>query len=60
VIRWHLEEGHVVIPKSIQPDRLRSNLEVFDFELSARQRSTLSELGAPGRVGPDPLIFDEH
>jgi 2,5-diketo-D-gluconate reductase A len=60
VIRWHLDEGHVVIPKSSDPARLRSNLAVFDFELSAEHRSVLNRLPAPGRVGPDPLTFDEH
>ncbi|MDT4894031.1 MAG: 2,5-diketo-D-gluconate reductase [Pseudonocardiales bacterium] len=60
VLRWHLDEGHVVIPKSTNPKRLQSNLEVFDFTLSDAQRSVLSELPEPGRVGPDPLLFDEH
>jgi 2,5-diketo-D-gluconate reductase A len=60
VIRWHLDQGHVVIPKSVNADRLRSNLDVFDFDLTDSQRATLNNLPGPGRVGPDPLTFDEH
>lgn len=60
VIRWHLDEGHVVIPKSSDPGRLRSNLNVFDFALDVRQRAVLNHLTEPGRVGPDPMVFDEH
>ncbi|MGH3471220.1 MAG: aldo/keto reductase [Nocardioidaceae bacterium] len=60
VLRWHLDEGHVVIPKSAHPDRLRSNLDVFDFALTDGQRLVLSNLPGPARVGPDPETFDEH
>jgi 2,5-diketo-D-gluconate reductase A len=60
VLRWHLDEGHVVIPKSSDPARLRSNLDVFDFSLTEQERSILSALPEPGRVGPDPLTFDGH
>lgn len=60
VLRWHLDEGHVVIPKSADPNRLRANFDVFGFELTDPQRATLSRLPGPGRVGPDPLVFDEH
>lgn len=60
VIRWHLDEGHVVIPKSADRQRLRSNFDVLDFHLDERQRSVLSGIPEPGRVGPDPLVFDEH
>jgi 2,5-diketo-D-gluconate reductase A len=60
VIRWHLDEGHVLIPKSVDPGRLRSNIDVFGFALEEAQRSLLSRLSGPGRVGPDPLVFDEH
>ena len=60
VLRWHLEEGHVVIPKSADPLRLHSNLDVFDFALTGREHSVLSNLSGPGRVGPDPLTFEGH
>jgi 2,5-diketo-D-gluconate reductase A len=60
VLRWHLDQGHVVIPKSADPARLRSNLDLFDFALTEQERSILSALPEPGRVGPDPLTFDSH
>jgi 2,5-diketo-D-gluconate reductase A len=60
VIRWHLDEGHVVIPKSANPARLRENLDVFGFELTAAERQVLTDLPGPGRVGPDPMTFDLH
>jgi diketogulonate reductase-like aldo/keto reductase len=60
VLRWHVDEGHVVIPKSVDPVRLRSNLDVFDFALTDDERSVLTNLPGPGRVGPDPLTFDAH
>lgn len=60
VIRWHLEEGHALIPKSTNPDRLSENLDVLDFELSTRHHDILSALAGPGRVGPDPETFGLH
>ncbi len=60
VLRWHLDQGHVVIPKSGNGRRLRSNFDVFDFSLDDTQRSVLDALKEPGRVGPDPLVFAEH
>jgi len=48
IIRWHLQHGVVVIPKSRNPERIRSNAEVADFELSADQMTTLDGLGASG------------
>jgi 2,5-diketo-D-gluconate reductase A len=60
VIRWHLDSGHALIPKSVSANRLAENFDVFDFGLSDAERATLSELDAPGRVGPDPQTFDLH
>jgi diketogulonate reductase-like aldo/keto reductase len=45
IIRWHLQHGFVVIPKSVRPDRIRSNAEVTDFELTADDLSALDALG---------------
>lgn len=62
ILRWHLQLGNMVIPKSSAAERLQENLEVFDFELSEGQMSQLTGLdGVPdlGRVGPDPLEFPE-
>jgi 2,5-diketo-D-gluconate reductase A len=57
VLRWHLQIGNVVIPKSVTPERIRENLEVFDFELSDEELATIAGLGAGGRIGPDPARF---
>ena len=55
VIRWHLEEGLVVIPKSARPERLRENFDVAGFALDAEDRAALAALDrADGRIGPDP------
>jgi 2,5-diketo-D-gluconate reductase A len=57
VIRWHLQLGNVVIPKSVTPQRIRENFEVFDFELSAAEMSAIEALDAGRRTGPDPDTF---
>ncbi|UQX03882.1 aldo/keto reductase [Streptomyces sp. RerS4] len=59
VLRWHLQRGNVVIPKSVTPSRIRENLDVFDFALDADDLAALDALGADGRrIGPDPAVFD--
>ncbi|MFB0633469.1 aldo/keto reductase [Streptomyces sp. AB3(2024)] len=61
VLRWHLQLGNVVIPKSVTPARIRENLDVFGFELDAADLAELSALGAGAagrRIGPDPAVFD--
>lgn len=58
VIRWHVQLGNVVIPKSVTPERIRSNIEVFDFELSEKDMAALTGLGSGERLGPDPETFD--
>jgi 2,5-diketo-D-gluconate reductase A len=57
VIRWHLQLGCVVIPKSVTPERIRQNLDVFDFELSDQQMGEIDGLDAGRRTGPDPETF---
>jgi 2,5-diketo-D-gluconate reductase A len=57
VIRWHLQLGYVVIPKSADPGRLAANLDVFGFELSAADMAQISALNRNGRTGPDPDDF---
>jgi 2,5-diketo-D-gluconate reductase A len=55
MIRWHLDEGLIVIPKSVTPARIRENIAVFDFALDDTDRRALAALDDPGgRVGPDP------
>ena len=58
VLRWHVQLGNLVIPKSVTPSRIRENIDVFDFELSAADLGALTALGSGDRVGPDPEEFD--
>jgi len=56
VIRWHLDHGLIVIPKSAQPHRVTENYDVFGFELDAEDLAAIERLDDPdGRVGPDPM-----
>ena len=57
IIRWHLQIGNVVIPKSVTPERIEENFDVFDFELSADEMEAIRELDAGKRIGPDPDTF---
>jgi len=54
VVRWHIELGNVVIPKSVTPSRIRENLDVFDFTLDAADHATITALDAGERTGKDP------
>ena len=54
VLRWHVELGNVVIPKSVTPERIRANLDVFDFALDEEDRSRIASLDSGERTGKDP------
>jgi len=55
VIRWHLDRGYIVIPKSVTPSRIRENFDVFDFSLDADDLAKIAALDRKdGRIGPDP------
>lgn len=54
VIRWHVQLGHMVIPKSVTPERIKANIDVFDFELSADEMKAIDGLDAGNRMGPHP------
>jgi diketogulonate reductase-like aldo/keto reductase len=58
ILRWHLQIGNVVIPKSVTPERIRENFELFDFALSEDDMAAIERLDAGERVGPDPGSFD--
>jgi 2,5-diketo-D-gluconate reductase A len=58
ILRWHLQIGNVVIPKSVTPERIRENFELFDFALSEDDMAAIERLDAGERVGPDPGTFD--
>ncbi|MFE4450243.1 aldo/keto reductase [Streptomyces sp. NPDC056796] len=57
VLRWHLQLGNVVIPKSVTPARIRQNIDVFDFELTAADMDAITGLDRGMRTGPDPDTF---
>ena len=57
VIRWHLQLGNVVIPKSVTPERIEQNLAVFDFELDDEEMGEIEAHDAGERIGPDPDTF---
>jgi 2,5-diketo-D-gluconate reductase A len=58
VIRWHLQVGNVVIPKSVTPERIRANFDVFGFELDPDDVDAISGLNRDERLGPDPDTFN--
>ncbi len=58
VLRWHLELGNIVIPKSVTPARIAENLDIFDFELADDDRDALTAFDGIGRVGADPETAD--
>jgi 2,5-diketo-D-gluconate reductase A len=60
VLRWHIQRGDVVFPKSITPERMRENHDIFDFELDGDDMAAISGLdkGEAGRTGPNPDTFD--
>ena len=60
VLRWHIQRGDVVFPKSVTPERVKANFELFDFELDDSDMDAISALdsGESGRTGPNPDTFD--
>jgi methylglyoxal/glyoxal reductase len=58
VLRWHLQNGIIAIPKSTKPHRIKENADLFDFELSHQDMELINSLDEHLRVGPDPDNFD--
>jgi 2,5-diketo-D-gluconate reductase A len=58
VLRWHIERGDIVFPKSSRPERMAENIDVFDFSLTGDDMVAISALDRGQRVGPDPETFD--
>jgi 2,5-diketo-D-gluconate reductase A len=60
VLRWHIQRGDIVFPKSVTPERIKQNFALFDFELDESDVDALSALdrGEDGRTGPNPDTFD--
>ncbi len=57
ILRWHLQLGNVVIPKSVTPRRIRENFALFDFELTDDDMTEIAALDVGQRIGPDPGSF---
>ena len=60
VLRWHVQRGDIVFPKSVTPSRIEENFQIFDFELDAADVDKITALGKgeEGRTGPNPDVFD--
>lgn len=58
IIRWHIQLGNTVIPKSVTPARVTENFAVFDFELSDSEMAQIADLDSDGRMGPHPNLAD--
>ena len=60
VLRWHIQRGDIVFPKSVTLQRIKDNFALFDFEIDADDFDAISALdrGADGRIGPNPDTFD--
>ncbi|KXP04585.1 aldo/keto reductase [Tsukamurella tyrosinosolvens] len=58
VLRWHLQHGTVVIPKSVTPSRIAANLDLFGFTLDDAEIAAIDALEADGRTGPHPAAFN--
>jgi 2,5-diketo-D-gluconate reductase A len=60
VLRWHIQRGDIVFPKSVTPSRMKENFELFDFELEPTDMDAITALdrGEDGRTGPNPDTFD--
>ncbi len=58
ILRWHIERGDIIFPKSVTPARIRENIDVFDFELAGEDVEAISALNRNQRTGPDPDKFE--
>ncbi|MEC3981402.1 aldo/keto reductase [Amycolatopsis sp. H20-H5] len=58
VLRWHVQLGNIVFPKSVTPDRVKENIDIFDFELDADDLKAIETLEAGHRTGFDPDTFE--
>ena len=57
ILRWHIENGTIIIPKSAHAERQRENLDLFSFALNPDEHATIDALDGPTRAGHDPLTF---
>jgi 2,5-diketo-D-gluconate reductase A len=57
-LRWHIQRGDIIFPRSVKPSRIKENFEIFDFELGADDMAAIDSLNRDERIGPDPDVFD--
>lgn len=60
IIRWHIQNGLIVIPKSVRTERIKENFDVFDFELNEQEMNAIASLDSGLRGGPDPASMNNH
>jgi len=60
VLRWEIQSGIITIPKSARPERIRQNIDIFDFELSPEDMAAIDGLNYDRRVGPDPETCNDQ
>ena len=60
ILRWHVQHGHIIFPKSARPERMTENIRIFDFALADEEMAAIDALdrGEDGRIGPNPDKFD--
>jgi diketogulonate reductase-like aldo/keto reductase len=58
VLRWHFQNGVPAIPKSVNADRIASNIDIFGFELAVDDMAAIDALNTGKRNGPNPDVFD--
>lgn len=56
-MRWHLQLGNIVFPKSVTPQRIEANFDGFDLHLTAAEMEAIGALDLGERIGPDPDVF---
>ena len=57
ILRWHIENGTIIIPKSVHTERQRDNLDLFGFSLTPQEHAEIDALDGPTRAGHDPMTF---
>jgi 2,5-diketo-D-gluconate reductase A len=62
MLRWHVQQGRSAIPKSVRPERIAENFDIFDFELTAEELAAIDALDTGVRLGPEPatITLDTH
>ena len=58
LLRWHLQQGRSAIPKSVHPERIAENFDIFDFSLSGEELGSIDALDSGQRAGSDPETFN--